>query len=479
MSLERLEITPFPVIVGELVQNRRTGILTVVKASVRKVMYWSQGELIMMTSSEPEDSLAAFLVDKGTVNAVRAFEIVPDDPIDTAARFHEASNLDLSSRQALLREWIAAQFRPIFSHDEGTAVFSDDEALAPEKRIFLQSTAALVIEGIRSITNGLVLRRSLGDLKQVIAPSRGSRFHLDSLPLTEVERRIASSMAGPMTIDAFIKQFIQESGAAAKVTIAMMALGVFEPYVEHEPVRPAVSFDDMQRDMEILAALGGSDPAALHAFSFSRQIATKDHYQVLDIPRAAPRTQAILQADMLRSRYDPAKFPAILRDSMTAVQRRIDEAISVLKDPVRRAAYDRLLGDHVNVTDDAIKQRVLQQTLAAKNVQRARELSAESDYYGAILLLKQVVRVTPEDAEAWFLLASCQERNPQWRREAAENFQRTLSLDPNHVNALISLGDIYKGEGLTSRAQNCYEDALRIEAENPEAKSRLQALKKK
>jgi tetratricopeptide (TPR) repeat protein len=479
MSLERLEITPFPVIVGELVQNRRTGYLTVVKSPVRKVMYWSQGELIMMTSSQPEDSLAELLVRRGVIPADRAAELVPSDPADTAARFHEASTTSLSSRQALLRDWIAAQFTPVFSYDEGTAAFTDDDALAPEKRVFLQSTAALVIEGIRSITNGLVLRRSLGDLKQMIALSRSSRFHVDSLPLTEPERRIASSMTAPMTIDAFIKQFIHESGTAAKVTIAMMALGVFEPHVEPEPVRPVVSFDDMQRDMEILAALGGSDPGALQAFSFSRQLATKDHYQVLDIPRAATRAQAISQGELLRRRYDPGKYPAVLRDSMNAVLRRIDEAISVLKDPVRRAAYDRLLGDFGNTTDDAIKQRVLQQSLAAKNVERARELSAESDYYGAILLLKQVVRVTPDNADAWFLLGSCQERNPQWRRDAAESFQRALSIDPNHVNALISLGDIYKGEGLTSRAQNCYEDALRIEAENPEAKSRLQALKKK
>ena len=38
-----------------------------------------------------------------------------------------------------------------------------------------------------------------------------------------------------------------------------------------------------------------------------------------------------------------------------------------------------------------------------------------------------------------------------------------LSVDPNNVDALISLGDLYKLEGMISRAQACYEDAV-IEA---------------
>jgi len=101
------------------------------------------------------------------------------------------------------------------------------------------------------------------------------------------------------------------------------------------------------------------------------------------------------------------------------------------------------------------------------------------DYYGAIVLLKQAVTFAPDHAEAWHLLGACQERNPKWRRDAAESFQRSLSLDPNSVDTLISLGDLYRTEGLISRAQICYEDVLKISAEHAQAKSRLAAIKKK
>src|SRR5687768_18161081 len=91
--------------------------------------------------------------------AGRAAALVNEDATDAVARFHEAGALELAWRQTLLREWVAAQFIPLFSLDEGTAAFTEDAPLEPEKRIFLQSTAAQVIEGIRSITNGLVLDR--------------------------------------------------------------------------------------------------------------------------------------------------------------------------------------------------------------------------------------------------------------------------------------------------------------------------------
>ncbi|HEX9985323.1 MAG TPA: DUF4388 domain-containing protein [Thermoanaerobaculia bacterium] len=479
MSLERIEITPFAVIVGDIVQNRRTGSLSILKPPVRKNLYWSQGELVLITSASPEDSLAEFLVRRGILTADRAFSMLSNEPADVVARFHESGLLDLSSRQTLLREWIASLFIPLFALDEGTAAFEEEEALSPEKRIFVQSTAALVLEGIRSITNGLVLRRSLGDLKREIAPSRTSRFHLEAIPLTDAERRVATSLADPQPIDVFLKQFATDSVNAAKVVIGMLTLGIFG-IVEFRAEAPAaVNFDDMQRDLELLAAIGSSDQRSLRAVAYSRQIGTMDHYQLLDIPRAATRQQILAAGDMMKKKYEPATYPPIVRDALTAINSRLEEALNVLKDQTRRARYDKLLQDRGGHGGAAsMHQRLTQRSIAEQNYARAKELTIDGDYYSAIVLLKQAVAFAPDHAQAWYLLGSCQERNPKWRREAAESFQMALSIDPNFVDGLISLGDLYKLEGMISRSQSCYEDVLKIAPENQQAKSRLAGLKK-
>lgn len=481
MSLDRIEITPFAVIVGDILQNRQTGYLTILRPPVRKVLYFSQGELVLITSAAPEDSLGEFLVRKGTLTADRAFQMPTEDPTDIVSRFHEAGMLDLSARQTLLREWLASQFLPLFSLDEGTSAFTEDQAIDPEKRVFLQSTAALVLDGIRSITNGLVLRRSLGDLKRDIAPARNSRYSIDSIPLDDRERSIAASLKGEQQIDTFLKHFASDSVTAAKVVIGMLALGVYQ-VVEFRAQAPPMSFDDMQRDLELLAAIGSNDQRSLRAVALSRQLGSLDHYQFLDVPRAATRAQIINAADAKKKQYDPATFPPIVRDALLSINRHIDAALQLLKDPTQRAAYDKLL--HQAPTgrggdDVTIQQRVNQRSIAEQNYARAQQLTVQGDYYGAIVLLKQAVEFAPDKADAWYLLGACQERNPKWRRDAAESFQQALSIDPEHVDALISLGDLYKAQGLASRAQTCYEDALKIVPDNQQAKSRLAALKKR
>ena len=481
MSLERIEITPFAVIVGDLLRERRTGDLTIIKPPLRKVLYWSQGELVLTTSSAPEDSLADFLVRRGVVPPDRAASMIPNDPTAAVARFHESGMLELSWRQTLVREWLTSQCVPLFSLDEGTAAFTERDAVEPERRVYLQSTAALVLEGVRSITNGLVLRRSLGDLKREIALARESRFSLHDVPLTEPERQIASALQERQTIEAFLKHFATDSVTAARVVISLMALGVFTTVeLDQQPMLPQVNVDDMQRDLELLAAIGSSDQRSLRAVALSRQLGGLDHYQVLETPRAASRAQVITAAEEAKKKYDPATYPPIVRESVQTISRRVDEAVGVLKDAVRRQAYDKMLqqrSGHSSAGD--VQRRFTQRSIAEQNFTKAHELTISGDYYGAIVLLQQAVDFEPDHVQAWYLLGQCQERNPNWRREAAESYQRVLSIDPNHADAMISLGDLYRSEGLPSRAQSCYEDVLKMQPENQQAKSRLEALKKR
>jgi tetratricopeptide (TPR) repeat protein len=477
VSLERIEITPFAVVAGEILQNRRTGYLSILKGALRKVLYFSQGELIMSASASPEDSLTEFLVRRGVMTNEEAARLFGADPNDAVGHLHEAGILDLSARQTLLREWLTGQVLPLFSLDEGTAAFTEDEPLPPEKRVFLQSTATLLIDGIRSITNGLVLRRSLGDLKRMIHPAREPRFTVESLPLTEPERGMVRALTEPTPIEVFLRRFSAQSVLVAKVVIAMMTLGIFTVYEERAVEHSAAESADMQRDLELLAAIGSADQRSLRAVAFSRQLQTLDHYQVLDIPRAATRAQIVTAHEQKKKMYDPATFPPVVRESLLSIHRRLDEALETLSYAPRRMEYDKLLQSRRGEGAASIQQRLTQRSIAEQNYAKAQELTNQGDYYGAILLLRQCVHFVPDHADAWALLGACQERNPRWRRDAAESFQMALSIDPNNVDAMISLGDLYRAQGMISRAQTCYEDVIKISPENQQAKSRLSALK--
>jgi tetratricopeptide (TPR) repeat protein len=482
VSLERIEITPVAVIAGEILQQRRSGSLTIVQARLRKTLFWAQGELALITSAAPEDSLADFLVRRGVVAPAQALQLTTQDPSRAVSVFHESGLFDMSKRQTFLREWLTLQFVQLFSLEEGTAAFSDEQAIEPEKRVFLQSTAAIVLDGIRAITNGLVLRRSLGDLTRTIEPDPAERSLLDAIPLTDAERKLSEALSKPQPIESFLKQFPSDSVQAARVVIAMMTLGVFVVADDARAQTAAiVEEDDTQRDLELLAALGPDDQRSLRAVALSRRLASLDHYQLLDVPRAATRGQIIAAAEEKRGQYSPASYPAVVKNVVAAIGKRLDEAARTLESPVRRQTYDKLLHQEPapGGGSDDMQRRAVRHSIARQNVQHAKELSASGDYYGAIILLKQAVAYKPDDAAAWHLLGACQERNPKWHRDSAESFQRALSIDPTSVDTLISLGDLYRGEGLTARAQSCYEDALKIDPEHAEAKGRLAAITKR
>lgn len=483
MSLDRIEITPFALIAGDLLQNRRTGTLTILRNSSRKTLYWSQGELVLIVPDDPADTLPDFLVRRGVMTPQQAVDSFRSaDSGEAVSRFHETGLQTLSARQTLLREWLTSVFIPFFSLDDGTSAFTDEEAIDADRRVFVQSTAALILEGIRTITNGLILRRSIGDLRRTIEPARNSRFTIESAALTDTERRVAEGLSDPQTIEAFLKQFPADSVLAARVMIGMLALGIFAVVDEHASRVSPANAADMKRDLELLAAIGSNDPRSLRTIALSRQLPSLNHYEVLDVARASTRQQIISSAEAMKKKYDPSTFPGVVREAVQDILRRIDEATSVLQDASRRAAYDKLLlqsSGRGAPAGDAIQQRLTQRSIAAQNLNRARQLSVQGDYYGAIVLLRQAVAFAPDVADAWVLLGACQERNPKWRRDAAESFQMALSVDPNHVDALIALGDLYRVEGLATRAQTCYEDALKIAPENQQATSRLQALKKR
>ena len=477
VSLERIEVTPFAVIAGDILRQRRSGFLTVLAPSLRRVLYWSQGALVMSASPDVRESLGDFLVRRGALDAERAASIFGTDPNDAVAKLHEAGLLDLSSRQSLMREWLTAQFLPLFSLEEGTAAFTEDEPIAPDRRIFLPSTAGLIIEGIRSITNGLVLRRSLGDLKRVVRIARDQEGDIDSLPLTEQERTIVGSLVEPEPIEAFLRRHSAQSGAAAKTMVSILTLGICA--VVEERAAPEVDAQEIQKDLELLASIGGGDQRSLRAVMLSKQLPRLDHYQLLDVPRAATRGQILSAAEVRKRQYDASTYPIAVREAVTSIQHRIDEAATTLGDAHRRTAYDRLLQSPSAGDATTIQQRLTRRSIAEQNIAKAKELMIHNDFYGAIVLLKQAVRFLPDHSEAWYLLGSCQERNPRWRRDAAESFQMALSLDPNDTEAMIALGDLYRGEGLLSRAQTCYEDVLKIAPDNQQAQSRMKGLKKR
>lgn len=474
MTLERLEVTAFATVLREVVGPRRTGYLTIIRDQVRRTVYLTNGELALVTAATPQESFWQYLVYRGVIDQTQRNAMGNPDPVETVVRAHAFTSVDADRRSSLLRDWTRALFIPLFSLDSGTAAFVDAPPLPPEQRVLIQSTASVILDGVRSISNGLVLRRSLGDLNGSIGRKSPPAISEDSLPLTDAEMKVAAAIDRPIAIEALLKRFPDDTSVAAKVIVALLTLGVLEPV---EPEQTAARIDpSVEQDLALMAAIGASDPRALRAVALSRKVGSIDFYEFLDLPRGAPTSRVVEQIERMKREYDPASFPPIVHDAIVTIQHALEHAMSTLAAGPARHEYDRLLtqGRHEG---KLVGQEQARSNVARQNFEKAKELSILGDYYGAIVLLKQSVHFDPSRAEAWYLLGNCQERNPKWRRDAATSYQKALSADPNYLDAMLSLGDLYRGEGLAARAQSCYEDILKAEPDHAIAKSRLKELK--
>ncbi|MFH2033280.1 MAG: tetratricopeptide repeat protein [Candidatus Margulisiibacteriota bacterium] len=93
----------------------------------------------------------------------------------------------------------------------------------------------------------------------------------------------------------------------------------------------------------------------------------------------------------------------------------------------------------------------------------------------AIAHLNEVLAKNPEDIDAALLSAQLSERYAQLAQEkqnennfavAVDAFEKVVALEPEDINAWVSMGNLYKKMGSADKAQNAYLHALRVDPTN-------------
>jgi curved DNA-binding protein CbpA len=95
------------------------------------------------------------------------------------------------------------------------------------------------------------------------------------------------------------------------------------------------------------------------------------------------------------------------------------------------------------------------------------------DYYGAVSLLREAVRLDGAKGPYHFHLGMALMRNPRTRREGEQHLMKAAELEPFNAQIRLRLGLIYKEAGLPKKAENYFREALQIDPENRAAQKEL------
>ena len=100
----------------------------------------------------------------------------------------------------------------------------------------------------------------------------------------------------------------------------------------------------------------------------------------------------------------------------------------------------------------------------------AQEYIAASKYSKARVALRNILKIDPKDADAYFLLAQVEEKEKNWRN-AVELYQEVVQIVPDHTSALITLAKYYLEARLTDQVIETANKVLAKDSQHPQAKA--------
>jgi len=105
--------------------------------------------------------------------------------------------------------------------------------------------------------------------------------------------------------------------------------------------------------------------------------------------------------------------------------------------------------------------------VARGNYLRARQLMESRDFFGAIVLLEQCVKLVSDNPEYHYRLASALSRNPRWGERTIAQFKKALSLGPNRTDALREFAEFLLARKRPAEAREYASRLFELSPEEP------------
>ena len=203
-----------------------------------------------------------------------------------------------------------------------------------------------------------------------------------------------------------------------------------------------------------------------------RSARTQSHYQLLNVKENTPAAEVKRQFHQLALRFHPDRHMnhpewapqlAELMESLTA-------AYKTLSDDALRKEYDEFLarGSGAQAHDSG--------GMAQGHLDKAEQCMAEKNFAGCILWLHRAIECEPDSSSHRAMLGRCLSMIPEYRREAVEQFQRAITLDPRNLTAHLHYGQLLEELKAPSRARSHYLRVLELDGTHREARERLSRL---
>jgi tetratricopeptide (TPR) repeat protein len=101
---------------------------------------------------------------------------------------------------------------------------------------------------------------------------------------------------------------------------------------------------------------------------------------------------------------------------------------------------------------------------------KAQDYIQAGNFPKARVALRNVLKIDPKDADAYFLVAQVEEKEKNWRNAVA-NYQQVIDIVPDHKEALIILAKYYLEAKLVDEVGRAADKVLAKHPQDPQAQA--------
>ncbi|MCS6884165.1 MAG: DUF4388 domain-containing protein [Acidobacteriota bacterium] len=221
-----------PDILKAIYKQRKSGSLRLMQGQTRKEIFFELGGMIFASSNRKEDRIGETMLRHGMLSQ-QDYERVQSH-MGRGKRFGKIIvELGIMSERELIANvtiQILDIIYSVFNWTTGTYEFLEVEKSVSDDLKLELSTASIILEGVRRISNFSVIERGLGDLNRLIGPATNPLMRLQTLNLKPVERQIIEMTAKPVGLLRILVDVKMPADIVLRAVYGLLSAGVLEHY---------------------------------------------------------------------------------------------------------------------------------------------------------------------------------------------------------------------------------------------------------
>jgi len=484
----------------DLYLGERSGTLVLTHQGEEKRVHFDRGMILFAEATAPDESLESCLLASGQLSLGALAEGKEQLPAGgSAAQLAEVLvRRELIGRTVLndcVRSLTARVVESVFRWEGGNGRFLESPAASRVFETDILTTFDSILQGIFCMAGFGPIHEAMCGLDNRLRVRQAAPLPLERLTLSPAHGFILSRVDGSTKLQQLLSIVPPgEEETAVRLAFGLLVLGLLEydPPLSSGPLRVGDLLQDHERRQEDELQ---QEEAIREAYARMRD---GSPHEVLGVSATAGTSEieaayARLKEEFQRERLQP-RVRDRFRSELGLIQNHLLEAYLVLTRPTLRSRHeahpvggippggDVTLRDlNVRVEIDRAKSKVAldeAQRKADQYFSKGRKFMRDGDFHNAIQYARLAIAQNPSDARYYFTLADCLARNPEarWQRMAEENYTKATELDPWNPEYWISLGRLYKKQGLKLRARKQFEEALKLVPNHPDVLSELKGV---